>query len=44
VKRFADRTGVKLNSLQRGGHVSTDYVVRRYWPQIKTFFESRSRL
>ena len=41
VKRFADRTGVKLNSLRRGGHVSTDYIVRTYWPEIKKFFESR---
>jgi len=38
VKKFADRTGVKLNTLQRGGHVSTDYVVRKYWGRIERFF------
>jgi pimeloyl-ACP methyl ester carboxylesterase len=44
VKHFADRTGAKLNSLPRGGHVSTDYIVRKYWPQIKKFFDSPSQL
>ena len=38
-KKFADITGVTLKSLQRGGHVSTDYIVRRYWAQIKKFFD-----
>lgn len=38
VKKFADRTGVKLNSLARGGHVSTDYIVRKYWRRIERFF------
>ncbi len=33
-------TGVTLKSLRRGGHVSTDYIVRKYWPQIKKFFDS----
>jgi len=42
VQRFATRTGVKLNSLQRGGHISTDYIVRKYWPRIKKFFDARS--
>jgi esterase/lipase len=42
VKHFATRTGIRLNSLRRGGHVSTDYIVRRYWPLIKKFFELRS--
>lgn len=41
VKRFATRTGVKFNSLRRGGHVRTEQIVQRYWPQIKRFFESR---
>jgi dipeptidyl aminopeptidase/acylaminoacyl peptidase len=40
VSNFAKRTGVKLNTLQRGGHVSTDYVVRKYWGRINKFFES----
>ena len=39
VKDFAQRTGVKLNTLQRGGHVSTDFVVRKYWKRIEKFFE-----
>lgn len=39
VKRFADRTGVKLKSFRRGGHLSTDYIVRKYWPEIKRFFD-----
>ena len=37
---FAELTGASLKSLRRGGHVNTDYVVRRYWEQIKKFFES----
>lgn len=40
VKDFARRTGVKLNTLQRGGHVSTDFIVRKYWPRIKKFFDA----
>jgi len=40
VKKFAERAGVKLKSLRRGGHVSTDLVVRKYWPEIRKFFAS----
>jgi dipeptidyl aminopeptidase/acylaminoacyl peptidase len=40
VKKFADRTRVKLNTLERGGHVKTEYVVRKYWKRIEKFFES----
>jgi len=39
---FAEVTGATLKSLSRGGHISTDYVVRRYWAQIKKFFDSAS--
>lgn len=39
-RRFADATGVKLKSLRRGGHISTDYITRRYWSEIKKFFDS----
>lgn len=39
-RRFAEATGVKLKSLTHGGHVSTDYITRKYWPQIKKFFDS----
>jgi dipeptidyl aminopeptidase/acylaminoacyl peptidase len=42
VKRFATRTGIKLNSLRRGGHLKTEYIVQKYWPQIYKFFEARS--
>jgi dipeptidyl aminopeptidase/acylaminoacyl peptidase len=40
VKDFTDRTGVKLHSLKRGGHVSTEYIVQKYWQRIKKFFDS----
>jgi pimeloyl-ACP methyl ester carboxylesterase len=40
VERFASRSGIQLKLLARGGHLSTDYVVRKYWPQIRRFFES----
>ncbi|HSK43047.1 MAG TPA: prolyl oligopeptidase family serine peptidase [Candidatus Binatia bacterium] len=40
VKNFADRTGVKLNSFARGGHVSTEMIVQKYWNRIKRFFEA----
>ena len=38
VKNFADRTGVKLNSFARGGHLSTEMIVRKHWGRIKEFF------
>jgi predicted alpha/beta hydrolase family esterase len=40
TRRFAELTGATLKSLSRGGHISTDYVVRKYWAQIKQFFDS----
>jgi len=40
VKDFAERAGVRLRTLSRGGHVKTEHVVHTYWPQIKRFFES----
>jgi pimeloyl-ACP methyl ester carboxylesterase len=39
VARFARLTGARLKLLKRGGHISTDGTVRRYWPQIQRFFE-----
>jgi predicted alpha/beta hydrolase family esterase len=39
-EKFAEITGATLKSLKRGGHISTDYIVRRYWTQIKKFFDS----
>jgi dipeptidyl aminopeptidase/acylaminoacyl peptidase len=40
VKNFADKTGVKLNSLVRGGHLSTEMIVQKYWKRIEKFFAS----
>ena len=39
VGRFAAKTGVKLKLLKRGGHLRTEYVVEKYWPVIREFFE-----
>jgi dipeptidyl aminopeptidase/acylaminoacyl peptidase len=39
TREFSKVTGAKLKSLSRGGHISTDYVVRKYWAQIKKFFD-----
>jgi pimeloyl-ACP methyl ester carboxylesterase len=38
VSNFAKRTGVKLNTLERGGHVSTEMTVQKYWKRIEKFF------
>jgi pimeloyl-ACP methyl ester carboxylesterase len=43
TREFAELTGAALKSLQRGGHISTDYVVRKYWAQIKKFFDGKPR-
>jgi len=42
VARFAARTGIRLKSLKRGGHLSTDQTVRKYWKEIRRFFEEES--
>src|SRR5579884_617096 len=39
-REFAEATGGKLKTLNRGGHISTNYVVRKYWREIKKFFDS----
>jgi predicted alpha/beta hydrolase family esterase len=39
-REFAEITGAQLRTLRRGGHISTDYITRRYWQHIKTFFDS----
>lgn len=39
VDGFARSTGIKLKLLQRGGHLKTEVVVRRYWPEIKRFLD-----
>ncbi|PYY20185.1 MAG: hypothetical protein DMG60_01255 [Acidobacteria bacterium] len=41
VERFASRSGIQLKLLARGGHLNSGYVVEKYWPQIKRFFEDR---
>ncbi len=40
VQQFARITGTKLKLSRRGGHLSTDLIVRKYWPEIRKFFES----
>ncbi len=40
VERFARKTGAKLKLLQRGGHLSTDFIVQKYWTQIERFFRA----
>jgi dipeptidyl aminopeptidase/acylaminoacyl peptidase len=40
VQKFARLTGVRLKMFRRGGHLSTDLIVRKYWGQIREFFES----
>ena len=40
VDHFARQAGIRLKLLPRGGHISTEYVVRKYWAQIKKFFDS----
>jgi dipeptidyl aminopeptidase/acylaminoacyl peptidase len=39
VKNFAEQSGVKLKSFQRGGHLSTDRTVRAQWKLISEFFQ-----
>jgi pimeloyl-ACP methyl ester carboxylesterase len=43
VERFARQTGAKLKLLSRGGHLSTQTTVPRYWPEIKKFLDTRQR-
>jgi alpha-beta hydrolase superfamily lysophospholipase len=40
VDSFARRASVTLKLLSRGGHLKTELVVRKYWPQIKNFLNS----
>ena len=40
VKKFARLTGAQLKLFRRGGHLSTDLIVREHWPQIREFFQS----
>jgi pimeloyl-ACP methyl ester carboxylesterase len=38
TRRFAQEVGAKFKSVRRGGHLRTEYVVRKYWPEISEFF------
>ena len=40
VERFARRTGARLKTFQRGGHLSTERIVQKHWPMIRKFFET----
>ena len=40
VEHFAKETGAKLNLLQRGGHLRTEWVVQKYWSKIERFFST----
>jgi len=40
TRKFAGITGAELKTLKHGGHISTDYITRKYWPEIKKFFDS----
>jgi dipeptidyl aminopeptidase/acylaminoacyl peptidase len=40
VEKFASQTGASLKLLRRGGHLSTDTIIRKYWKQIQKFFEN----
>ena len=40
VAGFASRAGIRLTLLARGGHLKTEHVVQKYWPQIEKFLNS----
>lgn len=40
VARFAKLSGARLNLFKRGGHISTDGTIQKYWPMISRFFIS----
>jgi predicted alpha/beta hydrolase len=39
VAAFAKQTGAPLKLCKRGGHLRTEMIVQKYWPQIQKFFE-----
>ena len=41
TREFAEITGSKLKTLQRGGHISTDYITRKYWREIENFLKAK---
>lgn len=40
VENFAKVTGAKLKLLSRGGHLKTEFIVRKYWTTIEKFLLS----
>ena len=40
VERFAKKSGARLKLLSRGGHLRTEMIVQRFWPQIEAFFRA----
>src|SRR5437868_6027375 len=38
TRRFAQEVGARFKSSRRGGHLRTEYVVQKYWPEIAKFF------
>ena len=40
TRELSKVSGAQLKTLKRGGHLSTDYITRRYWREIKRFFDS----
>lgn len=41
TQRFAQITGARLNTLKSGGHIGTDHTTRKYWAQIRRFFDAK---
>jgi len=41
TREFAEITGSKLKTLRSGGHISTDYITRKYWREIRNFFNGK---
>jgi pimeloyl-ACP methyl ester carboxylesterase len=41
VRDFAAGVGIKLRLFNRGGHLSTERIVRTCWLQIKRFFQTK---
>jgi len=40
VRSFAQKAGIRLRLFARGGHMSTEKVVRRQWKEIQRFFDA----
>jgi dipeptidyl aminopeptidase/acylaminoacyl peptidase len=42
TREFAEITGSRLKTLKRGGHISTNYITRKHWREISSFFRVKS--